>query len=208
MATAFPKYVKPVISQEQAQEILTERKWFQIKKRLLKRIELVYLPHYFFHLVITLKTGEKEVVASTDALLGAFALTDTQTLEYETTAVGEKFSAKISRAEAEKTCLDEYRKLLLNYGLRQKEFVGLKALKNVEEVMYPFWVAYFQIRGKYDIPANAQPATVDDTFHFGFVFIGLLLDHSGLQSLQEILWTVSPVQEYKRIYSRKRQVQA
>lgn len=153
MTSEFPKYVKPVISREAAQTILTERKWFQVKKRRLKRIELVYLPHYFFHLVITLKSGEKEVIASTDTLLGAFALADSQVLEYEEATSGEKFTAQITRTEAEKICLDEYRKMLLGYGLRQKEFVGLKEIKAVEEIMYPFWVAYFQIGEKYDFNA-------------------------------------------------------
>ena len=147
------KYVKPLIPREEAQDLLTEEKWFHIKKRQLRRIELVYIPHYFFYLVIILKSGEKDVVASTEGVLGSFALADKQMLEYETETTGEKFQFTINRTEAEKICLNEYRKMLLGYGLRQKELVALKEIKAIEEVMYPFWVAYIKIGTQYDFKA-------------------------------------------------------
>ena len=147
------KYVKTEISGKAAQAILTKRKWFEIRKSLLKRIELVYLPHYFFHLKLSLKSGEKKVVASTDGILGTFALADEVTFELAEPVAGEKFAFQVPLSEAEKICLDEYRKLILGFGLRQREFAVLKSIETTEHVMYPFWVAYFKFGEKYDFKA-------------------------------------------------------
>jgi hypothetical protein len=77
--------------------------------------------------------------------LGTFARVDDLMLKFTAADPREKFSFKISRTEAEKICIDEYRKMVLSDGRRHQESVSLRAVQSVAEVMYPYWVAYFQI---------------------------------------------------------------
>lgn len=164
MSEAPVRAVKPLLSQAEAMVQLTRRSWFSFRKPELRRLELIYLPYYFFHLCIPHPAGKTTPTGSVDALTGTFALVDAPALEFVGPANGKNIGFRISLIEAEKICRDEYRNMLLGHALRQKESIVLEAVQSVGAVYFPYWIAYFKIGTKYDFSAldavSGKPAGI------------------------------------------------
>lgn len=57
---------------------------------------------------------------------------------------------ELSAVEAEEIALDQYRRLLLEHGLRNKTSTTVRHVSEPRGLLYPFWVAYFRKAGAYD----------------------------------------------------------
>jgi len=117
------------------------------------RVELVYLPYYFFHIEVAQEEGTQTVGVAVDAILGATVFFVDAALVRRPGCDGASCEFVRSPSAARETALHEYRWLMLEHGLRNKRAVSVKEISEPEQVHYPFWVAYFKKRGSYDFKA-------------------------------------------------------
>ncbi len=117
------------------------------------RVELIYLPYYFFDVELAGDAGPQRVGVAVDAVLGATVFFIGDTLVRRQDCDGPACDFVQSPSLARETAMDEYRWLLLEHGLRNKRQVSIRKISEPERVHYPFWVAYFKRRGSYDFKA-------------------------------------------------------
>jgi len=141
------KSYKPKVSQAEAQELLTLRgKIFRSRKNVPYQLELIYLPYYFFKILVKNKKGEtREFCGAIDAIVGSFSLVDCQLLEPEEISQIE-FEPKLSMEEAKSALLKSARWFLYQRSLPIKERYQLVEAGEGELVFYPFWVGYYRNR--------------------------------------------------------------
>jgi len=142
------KSYKPKITEAQAQEFLTIRgRIFKSKKIIPHRIELVYLPYYFFPIRVRSNKGiERKFLAAIDGILGSFALVDDSAMEEQDLAEAE-FQPQISAEQARESLLHEAKWFLYQKSFRSKEKYKLIDAGNPELGWYPFWVAFYKNKG-------------------------------------------------------------
>jgi len=114
------------------------------------RVELIYLPYYFFDIDLSQDGGTQRVGVAVDAVLGATVFFIGDTLVTRPGCDGAACDFVQSASAARETAMEEYRWLLLEHGLRNKRSVSIREISEPERVHYPFWVAYFKRRGSYD----------------------------------------------------------
>jgi hypothetical protein len=117
------------------------------------RVELVYLPYYFFDIEVAQDVGTQTVGIAVDGILGATVFFIGDTLVRRPGCDGAFCDFVQSPGAARETARQEYRWLMLEHGLRNKRAASISAISEPERVNYPFWVAYFKRRGSYDFKA-------------------------------------------------------
>jgi hypothetical protein len=142
-------YVKPEISEEKAQEILTQRRSFPflnfLKKPLkLKRIELIYLPFYLFDIVLT---GKQNVTIAVDGLLGDTLFFVDDKLQYQESTEHSVCDFVLPSTQAKEKALKEYKTMLLEQELRSRKTVTVETISDSKKIYYPFWIGYY-LKGK------------------------------------------------------------
>lgn len=149
------QYVKPLINEISANEILTPRnRWWHFRKLALKRIELVFLPFYYFELHTESKiSGIRQVNIVVDGITGVFSLFDPIKLTDSFPPHSLVFQFEITPQQASEICLNEYKRILLNYSLKQHVFVEVKEIMLEKKIFYPFWIGYLLIGKRYDFQA-------------------------------------------------------
>jgi len=150
--------VAPTLSKEQATVSLSAasssfpaRLWSRAIQP--TRVELIYLPYYFFDIKFSQDGGTRRVGVAIDAVLGTTVFFIGDTLVRRPGCHGPACDFVQSPSVARKTAAEEYRWILLEHGLRNKRAVSLQEISEPERVHYPFWVAYFKKRGSYDFKA-------------------------------------------------------
>ena len=139
------KSYKPKIAKAQALDLLTLRgRIFRSRRLIPCRIELIYLPYYFFQIRVKNKRGiEKEFYAGVDAILGGFSLVDKESLEPD--EINEiEFEPCISLQEAEERLEKEARWFLVSRSLQMRESYMLLSKSKGELAFYPYWVGYYK----------------------------------------------------------------
>lgn len=119
----------------------------------ISRVELLYLPYYFFDVQLMSDAGTRQVGIAVDAVLAATVFFTSDALVREPAGEGTRCEFFQSPEAARRTALDEYRGFLLEHGLRSKRAVTVGAISEPERVLYPLWVAYLKRRGAYDVRA-------------------------------------------------------
>ena len=117
------------------------------------RVELIYLPYYFFDVELSQDVGAQSVGVAIDAVLGATVFFIGDALVRESGCDGVACDFVQSPSVARESAMEEYRWLLLEHGLRNKRKVSIEEISEPERVHYPFWVAHFKRRGSYDFKA-------------------------------------------------------
>ncbi len=117
------------------------------------RVELVYLPYYFFDVTLSQDAGTQKIGVAIDAVLGASVFFIGDALIREPGCDGAACDFVQSSSAARETAMQEYRWLMIEHGLRNKRTVSVEEISEPERVHYPFWVAYFKKRGSYDFKA-------------------------------------------------------
>jgi hypothetical protein len=123
------------------------------RPRHLTRVELIYLPYYFFDVTLSQDGGSQHVGVAVDGVLGNTVFFVGAALTRESGADFAFCDFVESPSVAQDTALQEYRWLLLEHGLRNKRKASVQEISEPERVHYPFWVAYFKKRGAYDFKA-------------------------------------------------------
>ena len=147
-------YVIPEISQKKATEIFSYRRSFLSKiirkKNLPKRIELLYLPYYLFHLVLSGDGRERKVSIAMDGLLGNVVFFVGDDLKFKKdTNFSPCCDFLLSFEDAREKTFKEYKWLLVE----SRAGSTLKEISGGAQIFYPFWIAYFKKRGSYDFKA-------------------------------------------------------
>jgi hypothetical protein len=150
--------VAPTVSKEQAAASLSApattfpaRLWSKPMQP--TRVELVYLPYYFFDIEVAQDDGVRTVGVAVDGILGATVFFVDDALIRRPGCDGAFCDFVQCPEAARETALHEYRWLMLEHGLRNKRAASIGAIAEPERVHYPFWVAYFKKRGSYDFKA-------------------------------------------------------
>ncbi len=60
---------------------------------------------------------------------------------------------EVSALEAKALALDQYKRMLLEHGLRNKVATTVHDISDAEQMLYPFWVGYLQKGDGYDFRA-------------------------------------------------------
>ena len=165
-------FVKPKISNKQAEDIFSSKKssfplilkLFPRKNTITpERLEIVYLPFYLFDVSVEkqikgINRGEaltQSVTLSVDGILGHAILYAEDSLdvgkELETPAPTCDF--EISSDEAAKKALDQYKGILLEHGLRTRSHPRADEISDGRKIYFPFWVGYFKKIKGYDFKA-------------------------------------------------------
>jgi hypothetical protein len=150
--------VSPSVSKEQAAASLSApstsfpaRLWSKPIQP--TRVELVYLPYYFFDIEVSQGAGRQTVGVAVDGILGAMVFFVDDALVRRPGCDGASCEFVQSPSAAQETAMQEYRWLMLEHGLRNKRAASIRAISEPERVHYPFWVAYFKKRASYDFKA-------------------------------------------------------
>lgn len=117
----------------------------------------------FYLLDVSVKRGDtaqKDVSSSTqrvrlsvDGLLGHSVMYAEEGLELQDNLNLPAHHFVISRPEAEKIALKEYRGILLEHGLRTRSSPQVEEVLGIQEIYYPFWIVYFKKGRGYDFKA-------------------------------------------------------
>ncbi len=147
-------YVIPEISQKKALEIFSYRKSFLSKiirkKNLPKRIELLYLPYYLFHFILSGDGRERKVSIAMDGLLGNVVFFVGENLKFEKdTDFHPCCDFLLSFENAMEKAVKEYKWLLVE----SRAASTLKEISEGSQIFYPFWVGYFKKGRAYDFKA-------------------------------------------------------
>ncbi|RKY52813.1 MAG: hypothetical protein DRP89_07065 [Candidatus Neomarinimicrobiota bacterium] len=147
-------YVIPEISQEEAREIFSSRKYFLSKvirkKNLPKRIELIYLPYYLFHLILSGDDRKRKISIAIDGLLGNVVFFVEENLKFEKdTDFNPCCDFLLSFEDAREKVFEEYKWLLVE----SRAASTLKEINHGNQIFYPFWVGYFKKGRGYDFKA-------------------------------------------------------
>ena len=139
------KSYQPRLSESEAKELLTLRgRFFKNKKTVPYRMELIYLPHYFFRLrVKNKKNQERGFFAAIDAILGNFSMVEKEAMIEQDLAEAE-FEPVIPREEAEEKLEKEARWFLVARSLQKREKYVLLDKSPAELAYYPFWLGYYK----------------------------------------------------------------
>ncbi len=119
----------------------------------MKKVELVHLPYYIFRATVSQGDAEHEIMVCVDGIACGFSFFNGNGVAFDEKASGEVFDFTVSAEEAERACRDSLRWHLVRQGLRLKVKPSVKAICSVEELYYPYWVAYFRRRGSYEFRA-------------------------------------------------------
>jgi len=144
-------FLKKVLSRHSAENILSGK---SSKKNILKKVELVYLPYYLFKILLSTERRErKEVCISADGISGNFSFFTAEKIDFTEKPEGDSFDFVISRKEAEKKALEEYRWLLIKHSFTKSRLPRLETISETSLIYYPYWVGYYERGGRYDFRA-------------------------------------------------------
>ncbi len=142
------KSYKPRITEARARESLTMRgRFFRSRKTVPHRMELIYLPYYFFSIRVKNKKGqEREFYAAVDAILGNFSLVEKEVMDPEEIE-GSEFEPVLSLEEAREKLAQDARWFLVSKSMQRRENYILLSHGQGELAFYPFWLGYYKNRG-------------------------------------------------------------
>ncbi|MDZ7261753.1 MAG: hypothetical protein ONB05_06585, partial [candidate division KSB1 bacterium] len=146
-------FVKPQISKEQAEEILSSQRGlfsFQFRKATLLRVELVFLPCYLFTILLNQNREEREIQVTIDGIQGSFALFQDRGIQFTDRPEAEFFKFQLSSQEAREKALEVCRGQLIRWGFRKRHPSQIKGVVEQKKVGYPYWVGYFKRKEAYD----------------------------------------------------------
>jgi len=134
------------ISRQEAAERLARHRFWRRQPQLPQHLELVYLPHYLFEVKTSLAKSQGEKITA-DAIQGHFAYFDESIAWGELRHDAERFPFRLSVEAAQDTCLQQYRRALLQTSLNHRRHIEIEQVRFLGEFYFPFWIGYFR-RGR------------------------------------------------------------
>jgi hypothetical protein len=150
--------VVPRLSREEATALLSSD-GSSIAERLIRRTtnpirtELVFLPYYCFELELSGATSEQCVHVAIDGLVGEGVFFISDELDYSPLCNEEHCRFELELSEAEQIVLDQYKRMLLEHGLRNKTQTIVGGIAETRQLLYPFWIGYLRKGEAYDFKA-------------------------------------------------------
>jgi hypothetical protein len=151
-------FATPKITKKQANSLLSKGGGvfplkFKKKRVFPERVEMVYLPFYLFH--VTVEEGGKgqKVALCVDGLLGHSVFFVNQQMDLEEEKDQTHCGFALTSDQAKKAVLDEYKKLLLEQGLRTRRELVIGQISHEKKIFYPFWIGYLKKTKGYDFKA-------------------------------------------------------
>jgi len=117
------------------------------------RTELLYLPYYCFEIELLGSNENQTVNVAVDGLAGDVVFFVTTELDLADVADQQICEFELTADKARDVALDQYKRMLLEHGLRNKTSTTVQNISNAREMLYPFWVGYFQKGDAYDFKA-------------------------------------------------------
>jgi hypothetical protein len=150
--------VVPSITREQAIDLFSSRTSSFFSKLSRQpaapiRTELLYIPYYRFVLELSGATEEPLARIAIDGLLGEGVFFMTGSLELEPFGDERRCDFALSPATAREIASDQYKRLLLEHGLRNKSKTTVSSISEAELLLFPFWIAYTRKGDSYDFKA-------------------------------------------------------
>lgn len=143
-------YISPKISCAKAQEILQSPPGLVKKKRRLEKIEIFYVPSYIVDVRVNTGNDTKTQSFCIDAVLGSFAFFESAESTATPPSLFKTCPFFLSDHRIHEKAVDEYRRYLLQSGLKMRFKCQVEKVLGSRPVYYPFWIGYFKRRGKID----------------------------------------------------------
>jgi hypothetical protein len=115
--------------------------------------ELIYLPYYRFVLELSDSAEEPLVRVAVDGLIGEGVFFLTEELELEPTGYEQRCDFTLAPSAARQIASYQYKRFLLEHGLRNKSNTTVESISDGEEILFPFWIGYFRKGSSYDFKA-------------------------------------------------------
>ncbi len=128
--------------------LLRRRSAFTPDGKRLPYAELVWMPFYRIDFQVTSRRGPGAVSVSVEAYSGSFAVFQMQDNLVEGEPEGDSFPPEMTEEAAIKTGRRELLRTIMRRRSQQEKPVIEDTLA-VDVFYYPFWIYYFQRRGKY-----------------------------------------------------------
>ncbi len=147
-------YICPVISAAQARKIFTEHKRRNplsfFRRAEFKKAELFHVPLHLFEILIQAEVKSWTTVICCDAILGETAIFQGQDHQHSEHAQGTVCTAILSPEQVTERVRRYGRVLILDQSLGYGRKASLQDVSFVETVFYPYWIGYFERKGRYD----------------------------------------------------------
>ncbi len=117
------------------------------------RTELLYLPYYCFDCELSGSSENQVVRVAVDGLAGDVVFFVTEKLESASREDQQSCEFELTADAALIVAMDQYKRMLLEHGLRNKTSTTVQNISSASEMLYPFWVAYLRKGDTYDFKA-------------------------------------------------------
>lgn len=88
-----------------------------------------------------------------DGLAGDVVFFVTEKLESASSGDQQSCEFELTADAAKIVAMDQYKRMLLEHGLRNKTSTTVQKISSASQMLYPFWVAYFRNGDTYDFKA-------------------------------------------------------
>jgi len=151
-------FVAQKVSKQEAENIFSSQRrfFFSISRKnrtVPDRIELIHLPFYVFEVDVESEGQRQKVSLSVDGLVGNAVFFTKDDIDIENMESFSSCDFILSPSKAEDVILNEYKRLLLEIGLRTRKCSTAEDISGGKKIFYPFWVGYFKKRKGYDFKA-------------------------------------------------------
>ena len=151
-------FAVPAIHQDKAIELLTSpgsslAAKFGRKPTAPTRTELLFLPYYCFDVELSGSGNGQTVRVAVDGLSGDAVFFITRELEFTSLEDQQSCDFEISAHDAQEIAADQYKRMLLEHGLRNKTATTVHGISDADRTLYPFWVGFFRKGNTYDFKA-------------------------------------------------------
>lgn len=115
--------------------------------------ELIFLPYFCFDLELSDSSDNQSVRVAVDGVAGDVVFFVTEELEGAPHEDQQCCEFELTADAAKIVAMDQYKRMLLEHGLRNKTSTTVQNISSASEMLYPFWVAYFRKGDTYDFKA-------------------------------------------------------
>lgn len=153
------KLLQPIISIENAESLFQELakkkklKIFPSPHLSLMKTEMLYLPFFIFEIELEEKGTIRHVRFSADGIEGIVSPYSPESESHAEQTDCQTYDFVITKSEAEMRVRELSRGLVLEHGLKFNRNASVKQIEFREKIHFPFWIFYFQKKGRYDFKA-------------------------------------------------------
>ncbi len=142
--------ISPAVTRDRAHSILSKPPGPLRRRRAIKVVDLVYMPGYLYAVELISKSGRiSHGYLFADSLEGYMAFTRSLEAQPNDQPVHDALWI-LSADQALDSARQQYKRLLIELNLRQRENKRIQSMILQYPILYPYWVGYFKRKGKWD----------------------------------------------------------